>query len=125
MTNPLTITGMLDNVDGTLDPNDQPVTVTGLTTIIASAMLNSGNSPTETITLNGGLLITGAALNSGPGRTILGAGVTASSGFNVSSTIMGNLDLGGANRTFIVSAGTQVPDLIVLAQVSNGAISKD
>ena len=38
---------------------------------------------------------------------------------------MGNLDLGGANRTFTVSAGTQVPDLIVLAQVSNGAISKD
>jgi autotransporter-associated beta strand protein len=125
MTNPLTVTGTLDNVDGTLDPNDQSVTVTGLTSIIASAMLNSGNSPTETITLNGGLLITGAALNSGPGRTILGAGVTASSGFNVSSTIMGNLDLGGADRTFTVSVGTEIPDLIVLARVTNGGIIKD
>jgi autotransporter-associated beta strand protein len=70
--------------------------------------------------------LTGATLKSGAGTISLNAlGVTVSSAANAnSSTISGNLNLGGVTNTFNVADGAAAEDLVVSAAVSNGGIIK-
>jgi len=124
-TNALTINGTLTNNAGTLDPNDLPLAVAGLTTIIDSSLKNSGTNPAETLSLNGGLSITGGTLSSGGGSVVLGRDVAATSDAFGSSVIQGNMNLGGTNRIFAIAAGGQIRDLVVQALITNGGISKD
>jgi autotransporter-associated beta strand protein len=125
MTHSLTITGTLTNTAGPFDVSNLNLTVGGLTTILDSLIQNSGANPATKLTFNGGLAITGGILESGVATTILGAGVSATSDNLRPATILGILDLGGANLTFTISTGPQPRDLIVLAQVTNGGIIKD
>jgi autotransporter-associated beta strand protein len=118
--NPLTINQTLDNAGGTFEANGLNLTVTGLTSISSGIIKNSGAM--ETMTFIGGLDLTGGTLpnvvvSTGQGTAVLGAGVSSTSG----ATIAGNLDLGGANRTFTVTGNS----LVISALISNGGISKD
>jgi autotransporter-associated beta strand protein len=117
--NSLVVTGTLDNSAGSFDANGSNVTISGLTTIIDSTVENTGGNPAETITLNGGLSMTGGVLSSGAGVAILGAGVAATADIFGPSFIEGNLDLGGANRTFTIGQSGQARDLIVPARITN------
>lgn len=78
----------------------------------------NGNS--ETI---GTLTLTGGAVTSGAGTLTLGGNVTGNAS-STSATISGNLDLGGATRTFTVASQPGVTDMDIAARISNGALSK-
>jgi autotransporter-associated beta strand protein len=114
--NPLTVTGTLDNTAGTLEANGLNLSIGGLTTVSSSTLQNSGAA--DLMTLTGGLDLETGTLSSGLGTASLGAGVTSNSSTTMCS-ISGNLNLGGANRTFTVSGLLDIGAL-----VSNGGISK-
>ena len=119
--NPLVVTASLTNAAGTLDASGLNMSVGGLTKIGTFATLqNSGVA--DTLTFNGGLALSdNATLSSGLGVAVLGGDVTASVSTN--ANILGNLDLGGANRTFTVDSAF-LPGLVISAPISNGALSK-
>ena len=86
----------------------------------------NGRDATLGAPLNLNVYLTGATLKSGAGTISLNAlGVTVSSAANAnSSTISGNLNLGGVTNTFNVADGAAAEDLVVSAAVSNGGIIK-
>ncbi len=102
--------------------------------LIAEQIANTSN-----VTINGGVLdlngfsetingltMTGGTVNSGAGSLTLGGNVTASTLGNVAPAINGKLNLGGANRTFMVNDNAAaLIDLDVSALISNGGIVKD
>jgi autotransporter-associated beta strand protein len=115
--NALIVNTTFDNTLGNFEANGLNVAITGLTTISAGAVQNSGAA--DLLALTGGLDIHSATLATGLGTAVLGAGMSSSSGSN--ATIQGNLDLGGANRTITVNTGSR---LVISAAISNGGISK-
>jgi fibronectin-binding autotransporter adhesin len=86
----------------------------------------NGRNATLGSPLNLNVYLTGATLKSGAGTISLNAaGVTVHSATNAnSSTISGNLNLGGVTNTFNVADGAAAEDLVVSAAVSNGGLIK-
>ena len=88
----------------------------------------NGRNATLGAPLNLNVYLTGATLKSGAGTislTTTNVGVTVHSAANAnSSTISGNLNLGGNTNTFNVADGAAAEDLVVSAAVSNGGIIK-
>jgi autotransporter-associated beta strand protein len=121
-TDSLTVAGIFLNAAGTFDPSGLNATIGGLTTIAGSSVVNSG--PSDTLSLNGDLFMTGGQLSAGLGSVVLGADVTATSDANGAATIGGKLDLGGTIRTFTVNSGPGAQDLIVSAIISHGGLTK-
>ncbi|MFM8766099.1 MAG: beta strand repeat-containing protein, partial [Spartobacteria bacterium] len=68
-----------------------------------------------------------AAVTTGSGTLTLGGSVTFSATNNASgASISGNLDLGGATRTFTIDdSSAAASDLTVSAAISNGTLTKD
>src|SRR5207247_5103597 len=101
----LTINGTLSNSAGTFEANGLNLTVVALTSISGGTIQNSGAS--DTLMFSGGLNITGGTLpnvvlSTGLGTAVLGSSVDSTNG----ATIAGNLDLGGGDRTFIVTGNS-------------------
>src|SRR5262249_46551084 len=112
--------GNLSSDQVQLSANDQIPDASAVTVNVTGRLNLNGHSDTiGALTVNGGLVDTGA------GTLTLGANVTATSvnfaGQNNSATINGNLALGGAQRTFTVTGGPGDIDLKVAAVVSAAA----
>jgi autotransporter-associated beta strand protein len=126
MSNALSVAGILTATAGTLDTLGQNVTVTGFTTISGdnSSLTNSGAA--DTLTLNGGLSMTGGKLESGLGTTFLVGDVTAISATASPALIGGMLNLGSSPHTFTVNHGPQTIDLTISATIAAtpGSIGK-
>lgn len=87
--------------------------------VTASGLLNL-NGLAETI---GALALTGGTVQTGAGTlTLTGNVVTNASAQQ--AVISGNLDLGGATRSFTVAEGSATTDLLISAAISNGALTK-
>jgi autotransporter-associated beta strand protein len=71
----------------------------------------------------GSLSMTAGSVLTGTGRLILGGNVTGNA-HGSSATVGGNLDLGGATRTFTIADGGAAIDMQVSAVVSNGGLVK-
>ena len=71
----------------------------------------------------GSLSLTSGTVTTGAG-TLTVAGAISTSAASLSSSISGNLDLGGATRTVTVADGAAPNDLVVSAAVSDGGITK-
>ncbi|AWM39736.1 Extracellular serine protease precursor [Gemmata obscuriglobus] len=83
-------------------------------TLATGATLNLSNFDDAIGALN----LTGATVATGTGTLTLGGNVTTNSD-TVTSVISGNLDLGGATRTFTVANNAQLdPDLSITANIS-------
>jgi autotransporter-associated beta strand protein len=124
LNNPLVITGTLTDSAGTLDPNGFDLDVAGLTTITGATSSIENSGATDTLTLDGGLSMTGGKLSSGPGIIVLGGNITATSGASAAALISGTLDLGGVVRTFTVNHGPQATDLTIGATITDGGINQ-
>lgn len=96
----------------------------------ASNQIENGSSVTindgGTLALNGnsesigGLTMTGGTVTTGTGTLTLGGNVTVDAPSNAdSSSIIGNLDLGGSARTFTVANGSAATDLSIPAVISD------
>jgi autotransporter-associated beta strand protein len=112
--------GSLSSDQVQLSANDQIPAGSAVTVNVTGRLNLNGRSDTiGALTVNGGLVDTGA------GTLTLGANVTATSvnfaGQNNPATINGNLALGGAQRTFTVTDGPGDTDLSVAAVVSGAA----
>ncbi len=95
-----------------LDTNEQ-IPDASTVTINASAVLDlNGFSDTT-----GAVSLTGSSITTGAGTLTLGGDVTTNAS-STASTISGNLDLGGATRTFTVNDGSAGTDLTVSANIS-------
>jgi len=90
--------------------------------------LNGFNQTIGTLTFGGtgGTSTSTNTVTTGAGVLTLGGNVTlTSTGNPLASTLSGNLDLGGATRTFTVGDSTSATeDLIISAIVSNGGVTK-
>ena len=78
---------------------------------------NQRNETISALTLSGGA-VTGVA----PGILTLGSNVTTLASATISS-ISGQLSLGGVTRTFNVASGSASPDLLISANIIDGAAS--
>jgi autotransporter-associated beta strand protein len=121
----LTVNGTLSNNAGTFDANGLNLTVSGATNISAGSLKNSGF--TGRLSFSGVLNMMSATLDTGSGLAgaVLGAGVTATPSSSNVPTILGRLDLGGANRTFTVNSTALGDELDVDAFISHGGLAKD
>lgn len=86
-------------------------------TVMSSGFVNL-NGLTETLSA---LTLTGGTV--GGGTLVLGGSVKTLASAST-STISGNLDLGGVARTFTVANGAAATDLLIDAVISNGAFNK-
>lgn len=92
----------------------------------ASAVTVSG---TGLLDLNGNsdaigtLSMTAGSITTGAGTLTLGGAVTGNASAN-SATVSGNLNLGGATRTFTIADGGAAEDMAISANISNGGITK-
>jgi autotransporter-associated beta strand protein len=102
--------------------NDHQISDTAGVTLNEGALWDLG-SHQETVaglTVTAGRITTGAG-KTGAGKLTLNGNVTATSAPDRAQAIIdGNLDLGGATRTFTVNDGPASPDLIVRAIISGG-----
>jgi autotransporter-associated beta strand protein len=122
---PMTVAGNLTISSGRVDLNDHDLTVSGLTTIENSSLINSSGRSTETIRLMGGLTLDGGDLDSGAGLIILVGDITANSA-SLPAVISGRLDFEGMSHTVTVARGGYFVDLFIFATISNGgALTKD
>jgi len=124
---PLTVTGALTVAvatfpgAGMLDVNGQDITVSGLTTITGSELVNTGASPAQVMNLEGGLSLNPGDLVSGAGRIVLGGGDIFATSDSAPSVIEGRLDLAGRNLVVTVPLGAYFGgDLLVFGVISNG-----
>jgi fibronectin-binding autotransporter adhesin len=92
----------------------------GAVTINNSAGLLDLNGSSDTV---GSLTMTAGSVTTGAGTLGLGGNVTGNASAN-SATISGNLDLGGATRTFTIANGAATEDMAVSANISNGGLTK-
>jgi autotransporter-associated beta strand protein len=87
-------------------------------------ILNSGrydlNGFSQT---NASLAMTGGSVTTGAGTLILGGNVTGNADATT-ATVSGNLNLGGATRTFTIADGAAARDMSASAVISNGGLSK-
>jgi autotransporter-associated beta strand protein len=120
LNNDLTVKQYFTNSANTFDANNFNLTVGSLTTITDSSVINSGNSPMESMVLGGGLHIAAGDLESGAGFISLSGGVYAYTDSDGIPVIQGYLGLNGVTQTFNVHPGS----LNVDAVVYNGGIIK-
>lgn len=101
-----------------LDAGEQIANTTPVT-VNAAAQLNlNGNAETlNSVTLQGGTILTGA------GTLTLANSLTTLAAITT-STVSGNLNLGGGSRTFTVADGTASTDLNITAAITSGSIVK-
>ncbi len=99
--------------------------LTMATTAATSSILNLNgfNQTFSSVTL-GFAGANAATINTGTGTLTLGGNVTVDPGSTSASTISGNLNLGGATRTFTMADAAAGVELTVSAVISNGGISK-
>ena len=69
------------------------------------------------------LYMTGGNVTTGAGTLTLGSFITTNASATA-ATVSGNLNLGGATRTFTVAEGGAAADLDISAAISNGGITK-
>ncbi|MDW8309461.1 MAG: autotransporter-associated beta strand repeat-containing protein [Verrucomicrobiales bacterium] len=102
-----------------LSGNNQIADGSAVTINSAAGLLDlNGNSDTVgTVTMTGGTITTGA------GTLTLGGNVTGNAAAST-ATISGNLNLGGATRTFTIADGTAATDMSITANISNGGLTK-
>jgi autotransporter-associated beta strand protein len=89
----------------------------------SSVTVNNGgtldlNGNSNTI---GGLTLSGGTVTTGAGILTVGGNITVNDPGNSSSSISGNLDLGGAARTFSVANGRAATELSISAVISDSA----
>lgn len=97
--------------------NDQIANTSDITVGPGTFDLNGFSETVDAVSLGGGTITTGAGT--------LTAGNVSTTGTGGLSSISGNLNLGGATRTYNVADETGFPaDLIVFAVVSNGSLTK-
>jgi autotransporter-associated beta strand protein len=91
--------------------------------------LNGNNETISALIMEGGTTAaTTGRVQTGAGTLTLGGDVTLNTNAQslVSATIAGNLDLGGATRTFTIDDNTAISrDMDVSAVVSNGGVTKE
>ena len=107
----------INNAAGLLDLNGNSDTV-GNTSVTGGSITTGGG----TLTI-GTLAMTGGSISTGTGALVLGGAVTGNASAS-SATISGNLNLGGAARTFAIADGTATHDMSISANISNGGITK-
>jgi autotransporter-associated beta strand protein len=119
---------VLDKSGATAIPGALSISAGGTVQLAQSDQIANASLVTEgsgaTLNLNnfddtvGGLNLTGATVSTGTGTLTLGGNVTTNSDSNT-SVISGNLDLGGATRSFTVANNAQLdPDLSITANIS-------
>ena len=108
---------------GTLRLSGSGAISNAATTIFGGTLdLNGVNQSITTLAMGGGAAGSAAAITTGSGTLTIGGNVTYSASNNPgSATIAGNVNLGGAARTFTVnsSTGSGGVDLLVSANLSN------
>jgi fibronectin-binding autotransporter adhesin len=106
--------------DGSLDINNLSESVGALAVSSGTISIGTGTLLPSSLAMTGGSIT-----STGSGKLQLSIGVTAVSdiGGNAAS-LAGQVDLGGANRTFTVSRGSGVADLVVNGNISNGGMTK-
>ena len=108
---------------GTLRLSGSGAISNAATTIFGGTLdLNGVNQSITTLAMGGGAAGSAAAITTGSGTLTIGGNVTYSASNNPgSATIAGNVNLGGAARTFTVgsSTGSGDVDLLVSANLSN------
>jgi autotransporter-associated beta strand protein len=107
----------INNAAGLLDLNGNSDTV-GNTSVTGGSITTGGG----TLTI-GTLAMTGGSISTGTGALVLGGAVTGNASAS-SATISGNLNLGGAARTFAIADGAATHDMSIWANISNGGITK-
>ncbi|HEY1190221.1 MAG TPA: autotransporter-associated beta strand repeat-containing protein, partial [Gemmata sp.] len=118
---------VLDKTAATAVPGDLSIGTGSTVQLTQSDQIADGSNITEasgaTLNLNnfsdtiGTLDLTGATVATGSGTLTLGGNVTTNAS-STTSFISGNLDLGGATRTFTVADGSAGTDLTVSASIS-------
>jgi autotransporter-associated beta strand protein len=104
---------------GTFDVNNVISEIIGVLTVSGGNMtIGTGVLTTGTVTMTGGSIA-----SSGTGELLLQGSVVTNSASSA-ATIIGNIDLGGATRTFTVADGPADPDLVIGAVISNGNVQK-
>ncbi len=120
LNDPLMISGTLTDSAGILDAFGLDLTVAGLTTITGSVSTITNSGAVDTLTLNGGLSMTGGKLSSGQGTAVLGpSGITATSDANTAALISGTLVLTLDQTAFVINRGPQATDLTIAAVINN------
>lgn len=116
--NNLTINRSSGNV--TLDGSSAVQTISGALNVYSGNL--AAGATTKTVNA-GSLNMRSAQINSG--LTIaLGGDVSFDATNNGTATVAGDLNLGGASRTFTVADGTSATDMSVSGTISNGSIVK-
>jgi autotransporter-associated beta strand protein len=105
------------NAGGTFDVNNVADAIGGLT-VFGSVNIGTGTLSAGPVQMTGGSIA-----STGTGKLKLLGDVTTSTA-SASATISGNLDLGGATRTFAVADGAAAIDLDLPATIGNGALTK-
>jgi autotransporter-associated beta strand protein len=123
----------------TLNKSANDTAIVGPLVVFGTLVTTADNliADTAPVTINGGvwqdnrdetvgpLTMTAGSINVNSGKTLTLAGdVTVTASPNT-STITGNLDLGGATRKFSVADGSQVDDLIIDGAIYDGGLTKD
>lgn len=119
---------VLDKSSATAVPGNLTVNATGTVQLAQSDQISDSTNVVmlagATLDLNnfddaiGGLNLTGSTVSTGTGTITLGGDVTSNSDA-ATSVISGNMDLGGATRTFTVGNNPQLdPDLSITANIS-------
>jgi autotransporter-associated beta strand protein len=124
-----TATGILTVSGGTMQLGANGAIVPVALNVTNGTTLDlNGRNATLGASGNLNVYLTGATLKSGAGTislTTTNVGVTVHTAADAnSSTISGNLNLGGVTNTFNVADGAAAEDLVVSAAVSNGGIIK-
>ncbi|MES2791134.1 MAG: hypothetical protein V4719_16085, partial [Planctomycetota bacterium] len=119
---------VLDKSGATAIPGGLTINATGTVQLVQSNQITDASAVTlgEGANLNlnnfddavGLLTMTGATIATGTGTLTLGGNVTTNSS-SITSLISGNLDLGGATRSFTVANNSNLdPDLSITANIS-------
>ena len=108
-------TGLTMIGGGTLAYGTDNAILSGNVTIFNATLDLAGHSD-----LIGALTMWGGSITTGAGTLTLGGDVTGSID-DTGATIYGNLNLGGATRTFTVADGVAADDMIIYAVISNTA----
>jgi len=98
--------------------NQQMPTGTAVTIDTDGLFALNGNDQTI-----GTLSMTAGSVTTGAGTLTLGGNVSSASDAT-SATISGNLNLGGATRTFTIDNGAAASDMTISAIISNGGLTK-
>lgn len=102
-----------------LNGSDQIADAGAVTINNAAGVLDlNGNSDAV-----GALAMTGGTITTGAGTLTIGGAVTGNASASTAS-ISGNLNLGGATRSFTIADGAATTDMSISADISNGGLTK-